>query len=295
MLSHLVPINVSPFSPKCHATMILGRFEDNSLAPKLLLFRTNGMLCNEESRFSSKVRMTWAGDIYRNLRCYAGNQGYEIRRTCGSSGPVTTVTDKNLLRYLKSNSGALPRVVTACMIIRSELKYHILYARTHGECKIAHVVYTPPREGGSFNMPDILLLRYPVLAEMVFLKTLTICALNAVNKYRQQHGHLMVATGPLTYEMKSLDLARQKYHVCINRNEKIAKFISTFNSQNRFSMVAYPVAYHYDYFKEGKESIENKLLLVVPRNLMKEQMKINSVGRGGSLTCEDYTYAILDW
>ena len=95
--------------------------------------------------------------------------------------------------------------------------------------------------------------------------------------------------------MKSLDLARQKYHVCISRNEKISKFISTFNSQNHFSMVAYPVAYHYDHFKERKESIENKLLLVVPRHVMKEQMKINSVGRGGSLTCEDYTYAILDW
>ena len=275
--------------------MILGRFKDKLLAPKLLLFRTNGMLCNQDSIFPPEVRMTWGADIYRNLRFYAGNQGYETRRTCGSSGSVTEITDRNLLQYLKSNSGALPRTITACMFIRSNLKYHILYARTHGECDIAHVVYTPPREGGSFGMPDIVLFRYPVLAEMVFLKTLTICALNAVNKYRQQHGHRMVATGPLTYEMKSLDLARQKYHVCINRNEKIAKFISTFNSQNHFSMVAYPVAYHYDYFKERKESIENKLLLVVPRHVMKEQMKINSVGRGGSLTCVDYTYAILDW
>jgi len=283
------------YSQECDATMILGRFKDKSLAPKLLLFRTNGMLCNHESNFSTTVRMKWGADIYRNLRFYAGNQGYETRRTCGSSGPVTETTDRNLLQYLKSNSGALPRNITACMFIRGQLKYHILYAKTHGECEIAHVVYTPPREGGSFRMPDIVLFRYPVLVEMVFLKTLTICVLRAVNKYRHQHGHLMVATGPLSYETKSLDLARQQCSHSCSENEKISTFISIFNAQNHFSMVAYPVAYHYDYFKERKESIENKILLVVPREVMKELMNINSVGRGGSLTCEDYAYAILDW
>eukprot|EP00956_Cyclotella_meneghiniana_P035221 scaffold112761_cov46-Cyclotella_meneghiniana.AAC.5 len=294
MLSNMMMFRNKDVHQECDATMILGRFKDKSLAPKLLLFRTNGMLCNHGSNFSTTVRMKWGADIDR-IRFYAGNQGYETRQTCGSSGSVTETTDRNLLQYLKSksNSGAFPRNITACMLIRG--KYHIFYAKTHGECEIAHVVYTPPREGGSFRMPDIVLFGYPVLVEMVFLKTFTICVLRALNKYRYQHGHLMVATGLLSYETKSLELARQQCSHSCSESEKIFTFIFIFNAQNHFSPVAYPVVYHYDYSKERKESIENKLLLVVPREVMKEQMKINSVGRRGSLTCEDYAYAILDW
>ena len=86
-----------------------------------------------------------------------------------------------------------------------------------------------------------------------------------------------VASGPLFYETQSLAKARLAYSDA-KPEENMNAFLQAFNDQNKFSMVAYPVGYHYDYFKKNKEFIENKILFVIPHDGTN-----HSVGRGGSI------------
>ena len=45
---------------------------------------------------------------------------------------------------------------------------------------------------------------------------------------------------------------------------------------------------HLDYFKKGKESLENKMLLCT-------EQRANMVGRVGCITGTNNIYALLDW
>ena len=66
-------------------------------------------------------------------------------------------------------------------------------------------------------------------------------------------------------------------------------FLTTFNSFNHYSMVVYPVGIHQDYFKRGKESLENKILFCLNPNFD------HSIGRGGCIVGQSFVYALLDW
>jgi hypothetical protein len=54
------------------------------------------------------------------------------------------------------------------------------------------------------------------------------------------------------------------------------------------TLVAHPVGQHFDHFHLGGESLENKILFVVP------SIK-NSLGRGGSFIGRQFVFALLDW
>jgi hypothetical protein len=73
--------------------------EESINTPKLLLLRPSGMLCNVLLTKSEKDN--FAQEIYKQLRSYAGKRGFEVRRTCGSSGIVNEETDKNHSIYVK--------------------------------------------------------------------------------------------------------------------------------------------------------------------------------------------------
>lgn len=280
------------FSPTSNFTIILGNFtkEDLALAPKLLLLRPTGMLCNISKYCSKADRDNYAEEIYNILRCYAGCRGFEVRRTCGSSGLVNHKSDKDLLKFLSYHEGILPRKAHGCLIVRGVDKYHFCYARPKFvKNQLKHVCfdYTPPREGGQFEMPDVCIAQYPPVAEMIYLKSMSVSVLKHLNNLRYENGLYTIASGPLQYEYSSLLKAREAYEKAPEGN-KMFHFLSKFNSFNKFSMVAYPVGMHYDYFKEGKESLENRILFCT-------KPKKNSVGRGGSIVGSYYVYALLDW
>ena len=77
--------------------------EESIKTHKLLLLRPSGMLCNVLLTKSEKDN--YAQEIYKQLRSNAGKRGFEVRRTCGSSGTVNGETDKNLLYFLSYNEG----------------------------------------------------------------------------------------------------------------------------------------------------------------------------------------------
>jgi len=89
--------------------------EESVTTPKLLLLRPSGMLCNILLTKSEKDN--FAQDIYKQLSSYVGKRGFEVRRTCGSSGKVNGETDKNLLYLLSYHEGTLPRLARGCIIL----------------------------------------------------------------------------------------------------------------------------------------------------------------------------------
>ena len=262
--------------------------EDKSEAPKLLLLRPSGMLCNE--LFTKSQRDTFANDIYMHLRCLAGRRGFEVRRTCGSSGKVCPETDKDLLRFLSYHEGILPRYAHGCLIIRTEHCYLFCYAKAHPtlENKFTIWSYSPPKDGGQFDMTDTCIAKFPPIAEMIYLKTFSISVLVSLNKHRLDRKEPAVASGPLKYEIESLEQARKVFK---ESPPEVAmhKFLSCFNSFNHYSMVAYPVWMHCDHFQQRKESLENKILFCLNPNIAK------GVGRGGCLVGNSYVYCLLDW
>ena len=82
--------------------------EESITTPKLLLLRPSGMLCNILLTKSEKDN--FAQEIYKQLRSYSGERGFEVRRMCGSSGTVNGETDKNLLYLLSYHEGMLPQL-----------------------------------------------------------------------------------------------------------------------------------------------------------------------------------------
>jgi hypothetical protein len=275
----------------CNVTIILGNFtmEGDARAPKLLLLRPSGMLCNE--LFTKSEIDTFAQDIYLHVRSLAGKRGFEIRRTCGSSGKVSYETDKDLLRFLSFHKGIIPRYAHGCLIIRAESNYYICYARATPTSEKKHFVmwsYCPPKDGGQFNMTDTCIAKFPPIAEMIYLKTFALSVLVSLNSHRQNRMEPAVAMGPLKYELASLEQARNVFKES-DPGVAMYMFLRCFNSFNHYSMVAYPVGMHYDYFHRGKESLENKILFCLNPNFAR------GFGRGGCLVGSSYVYGLLDW
>jgi hypothetical protein len=136
------------------------------------------MLCN--AIYSKAKKDKFANDIYSLIRSYAGRCGFEVKRTCGSSGKVCPESDRNLLYFLSYHEGILPRLAHGCVILRGEDRYYFCYAKVApSSSSTKHVIweYSPPRDGGQIDMPNICLSMFPPLAEMVYLKTLSISLL----------------------------------------------------------------------------------------------------------------------
>jgi hypothetical protein len=263
--------------------------EGDARAPKLLLLRPSGMLCNE--LFTKSEIDTFAQDIYHHVRSLAGKRGFEIRRTCGSSGKVSYETDKDLLRFLSYHKGIIPRYAHGCLIIRAESNYFICYARATPTLEKNQFVmwsYCPPKDGGQFNMSDTCIAKFPPIAEMIYLKTFALSVLVSLNTHRRNRKEHPVAMGPLKYELASLEQARNVFKES-DPGVAMYMFLRCFNSFNHYSMVAYPVGMHYDFFHRGKESLENKILFCLNPNFAR------GFGRGGCLVGRSYVYGLLDW
>jgi hypothetical protein len=176
------------------------------------------------------------------------------------------------------------------MIIRAQDRYLFCYAKAtpSTENKFVMWSYCPPKAGGAFDMPDSCIAMFPPVAEMIYLKAFSISVLVSLNRYFHDRGEPAVATGPLKFELVSLEHARKVFSNS-PPEEAMFHFLCCFNSFNHYSMVAYPVGMHCDHFRHGKESLENKLLFCLNPNIG------SGVGRGGCLVGSSYVYCLLDW
>ena len=124
--------------------------------------------------------------------------------------PEISMTDKDLLRFLSYHEAILPRFAHGCMIIRAQDRYLFCYAKAtpSTENKFVMWSYCPPKAGGAFDMPDSCIAMFPPVAEMIYLKAFSISVLVSLNRYFHDRGEPAVATGPLKFELVSLEHAR---------------------------------------------------------------------------------------
>jgi len=113
--------------------------EDSIKTPKLLLLRPSGTLCNDLIPKPDKDKFAY--DIYKQLWSYAGRQGVEVRRTCGSSVKVTVETHVKLMFFLSYHEGILPRLARGCVILHAPDGYVFCYVSVLPSPKNQSVVW----------------------------------------------------------------------------------------------------------------------------------------------------------
>ena len=273
-------------------TVLRGRFskEDKLLPDKMLIVRPSSMVTNVDLDWKEKDSM--ANSIYSALRGCCGKRGFEMRRTCGSSGNISHGSDRDLLTVLHEHEGSLPRKVHGSIIIRGSDRYHILYRKVNpqpGASLYACTHYSPPKDGGAFVMPSICMSKYEMLADMCYNKMMCVLFVDELNKALMPAGVLPIAAGPIMCEKRKILQAREGAKE-LPDNTRMHHLLSKYNSLNGFSMVAYPVGHHYDnYYRDlNREYVENKALFAI-----KPQKK--SIGRGGSIRGNMYVFGVMDW
>lgn len=86
--------------------------------------------------------------------------------------------------------------------------------------------------------------------------------------------------------------SRKIYNNCDQPlHEKYLAFFDAFNKFHSYSMVCYPVGIHNDHFKDGDESLENKILMSIEN----DPGNCKGLGRGGCVMGTHFVYALLDW
>ena len=93
----------------------------------------------------------------------------------------------------------------------------------------------------------------------------------------------------VTIHQHAYKAALEDIHVCKNLTSGNKKLIEMLASRNNYTMVTYPVAYHFDVFQSGQHSLENKIGL-----LFDIDVKKGDIGRGGGSPTK-YMFALLDW
>jgi len=277
--------------PDVDATIILGHFSiDTNIHPKLLLLHFSGMLAN--SQYSVQRKQEIATDLYHQLRCISGRQGYQIIRRGGSSGKLSNQSDQKLIDCIHDVPGMCPRKLRGVLILRGVLTYFLVYRNVKSSSFVCYM-YPPPKEGGSFNLPPFFLYSHPVLAEFTYLKMIAIEILRSLNVLRSSQGLALVAQGILECESRKLSKARElnKKYDPSRKQGKLYSFVKCFSSLHTYSMVCHPVGIHNDHFRGGDEYLENKILLSTHVN----QGRKANLGRGGCIMGTQYVFALLDW
>lgn len=187
------------------------------------MLQPSGILCNVLLTKSEKDN--FAQDIYKQLWSYAGRRGFEVRRTCGSSGMVDGETDKNLLFFLSYHDGILSQMARGCVILRGTHRYIVCYVKVIPSDRTDIVVwdYSRPKVGGQFEMPNPCIAKFPPIAKMINLKSHSICILNAYNYHRIKLRIPPIASGPLKFENRSLVQAKKEYSIS-NKEEPCYSF-----------------------------------------------------------------------
>ena len=147
----------------------------------------------------------------------------------------------------------------------------------------------------SLKMPTAILYNYPVLAEFTYLKMVATEVLRSLNINRDERGLPRVCQGVIDCESRKIAKSREIYEACDEPMEaKYLAFVDAFNKLHSYSMVCYPVGMHNDTFKDGDESLENKILMSMIET-DPQQGRCKGLGRGGCLLGTYFVYALLDW
>ena len=159
-------------------TLILGLFdrEAATCSPKVL--------CLHFHALQSSISNTDATTLLSIIGSSSGKHGFELARTCGSSGMTCAQSDRDLLRALHDCRTSLPRKLGAIKITRhSKFSYKITYRRVLDppDDNVVSFKYYVPRRGGLFEMRPGLVSKYPLFADFPYVKMIAVNMLDAIN------------------------------------------------------------------------------------------------------------------
>ena len=138
------------------------------------------------------------------------------------------------------------------------------------------------------------LISYPVLGEFTYLKMVATEVLRSLNINRVERELPSVCQGVIDCESRKITECCKIYDACDQPMEgKYLAFLDAFNKLHSYSMVCYPVGMHNDTFKDGDESLENKILMSIIETDPRQERK--GLGRGGCVMGTHFVYALLDW
>ena len=284
-LLELIGARILSFNKRIDADQVViagdfSRQDGEYTCTKLLINRLQRLVTNDMD--DSMVE-----DMYNQLYFVAGRDGKEVTRTSGTNGITSPSTHMDLLSALHNNPSLLPNKVGACWIIPGKKMYYILYAKHTPEPEehsIACTTYAPPMPGGSFILNGNALHKWQILGEMAYAKMLTTLTLKRLNEVRVSNSDSPIATGPIKFELRNIEYARQTFQLTNNSYTALCKAFISVNSMS----LTWQVGEHNDHFNKKGESLENKVTFVVPSIT-------DGIGRGGSLVDNQFVFELLDW
>ena len=142
--------------------------------------------------------------------------------------------------------------------------------------------YTQPQQGGSFKMSTDIINKYTII--QIFSE----CKLNCAYILQTLFCLQKIDVQP----MCRLDIFQsvqeaKKFTFC---EKNIIRYIMLCSN---YSIVAYPVSYHLDTFKENKPCFENKICFSINKTDNNIHHDDYGEGRGGHKN--NYVWALLDW
>ena len=236
-----------------------------------------------------KYTSTVSENLYKDTIKLLSNNGYDATRKGGSNGH-TTYANAAILSLLKSNT-AFPRKGKGVKIVRRKNLWVCYYLAAGGLGKSKHIEerkvtswkYSQPQRGGQFALNLNYLTKYQdIICNMTKIKynsSLLAVEIGNMFKFKVQEEAIFNA-------MADIDLCRNMLRQCGNGKKDI--MVRLLAAQNHYTLVAYPVSYHYDVFRKGEHSLENKVCFKF--DLAENQVDI---GRGGG-GADVFVFALLD-
>ena len=272
----------------------------------IILARTNTMAKDHQlvnMRWRSNLNLKkWSNSnqvesFYNDLLNQLSTDGLDAKRVGGSNG-YTTYNNTNILKLLQTKD-AFVRKGKAIKVVKKDTKWNCYYLKggkgkeADGSSKIrtcrefTRYSYSQPQTSGNFEMNSYILDKYyDVIESMTIAKynaPLIIKAINSLLDFDIQPGAVGAA-------IEDIELAKSLSHHEEDLKKKRILLVRLLSMDNLYTLVAYPCNYHFDVFKEGQYSLENKICFsFIPSGINEGQ-----TGRGGAGP-EQYTFALLDW
>jgi hypothetical protein len=215
--------------------------------------------------------------LYDDIIKLLPHGGFKTQRKGGSSGK--TEVNRNIFQFLHF-PGNFPRKRIGVKMIRESTRWTAIYIATKRskQTAVLYGQYTQLQIGGSFNLPSCTLKTFPILSKFMEIMISTTLLLDELNQ------HILTAT---SIQPQAIRNQLQQLRDAQLKSKTKEETIALISTNNKYTMVCYPVGFHVDTFHEGEESLENKVCFIHPR-------KGQDCGRGGA---GPYTFvwALLDW
>ena len=227
------------YSPEGIIWIILAKVKSSSSSCHLVSIRWPTDIST--TKYSSQICKELFNDIFELLN----HNGLDATRS-SVSNVFTTFSNYHILDLLTTNS-ALPRKGKGVKLVKRRTKWRCYYlaagrcenSKTKSKRVVSSWQYSQPQSGGKFVLNQAYLDKYYGV-----IKSTTMAKYNSALLAKEIGKILKV-----TIQQHAVESALDDIRTCKNMTTENQSLIKMLTSCNNFSIVAYPVAYHYDVFK----------------------------------------------